>query len=235
MIQQLTNRIVTKRLVNIYYGRLLVEKTKDVILKQWIRFNTEDRKAQILKIASDIFYRDGYERGSLNEIARRARITKAAIYHHFKNKDEILYRIIISNINRLISNLEEIDRAKGEPIKKLREMIDVHLSYNSQKTNSKIVFEDGHFLSKKHEEILRSKQRTIVEIYKNKLKEIASAADLKEVNIVTATFSILGNINWLYQWYNPKGEMSIEKIKDDIIKIIFYGTINKKHQGTRIQ
>lgn len=197
------------------------------MVRQGIRLNTETTKAQILKIASYIFYRDGYEKGSLNAVARKVGISKAAIYYHFKNKEEILYNIIIDDIDRLIFDLGEISKRKDDPIRELKEMVDVQVSYMSQKINAKIVFEDGNFLSKKYQEILRKRQKEIVKIYKNKLKEIASVRKLKDINITVAKFSVLGIINWLYQWYNPKGKMSMEKIKENIIKIIFYGTIQE--------
>jgi AcrR family transcriptional regulator len=154
-------------------------------------------------------------------------ISKAAIYYHFKNKEEILYNIIIDDIDRLIFDLGEISKRKDDPIRELKEMVDVQVSYMGQKINAKIVFEDGNFLSKKYQEILRKRQKEIVKIYKNKLKEIASVRKLKDINITVAKFSLLGIINWLYQWYNPKGKMSMEKIKENIIKIIFYGTIQE--------
>jgi len=194
-------------------------------MKKGRRLSTSERKAQILAIASRIFYRDGYEKGSLNTITGKAGITKAAIYYHFRNKEEILYNIILGTIDRLIFDLKEISMRKDDPINELKEMIDVQLSYNSQKMNAKVVFEDSHFLGKKNEGIIISRQREIVEIYKKKLEEVAAAGRLKDINIATAKFSLLGIVNWLYQWYNPGGKLGIERIKEDIIKIIFYGMI----------
>ena len=200
-------------------------------MKQGRRLHTEERKSQILEIASRVFYEEGYEKGSLNTIAREAGITKAAIYHHFKSKKEILYNISLGTIDRLIFNLRKIDRRKNDPVKELKEIIDVQVSYNSQKINAKIVIEDGHFLGKKYEKVVKNRQREIVEIYKNQLEEIAKAGKLKDVNITTAKFSLLGMINWLYQWYNTEGKLTIEEIKDDITKIIFYGIIKNDQQG----
>jgi AcrR family transcriptional regulator len=167
-------------------------------------------------------------------IAREARITKAAIYHHFKNKKEILYSVMLGSIDRLVSNLREISGRKDDPIKELTDMINVQASYNSQKINAKVVFENSHFLGKKYEGIIKSRQREIIEIYKKKLEEIAAMGRLKDINIATARFSLLGMVNWLYQWYNPDGKLSIEEIKKDIVKIIFYGMI-REDPGDRLE
>ncbi len=37
----------------------------------------------------------GYERSSMREIAERVGISKAALYHHFKNKEEILFTLCV--------------------------------------------------------------------------------------------------------------------------------------------
>ncbi|WP_311214736.1 MULTISPECIES: TetR/AcrR family transcriptional regulator [unclassified Arthrobacter] len=46
----------------------------------------EDKRQRILDEASDVFATDGYEASSLDQIARRARISKAGLLHHFGSK-----------------------------------------------------------------------------------------------------------------------------------------------------
>lgn len=192
------------------------------------KLNMEERKTQILKIATDIFYRDGYEKASLQEIAERAGFTKAAIYYHFKNKEEILFNLVTSISDQLVFDLKEIVKRKGDPVEQLKEMLTTQISYMKRdKEKVKILVEDRRFLGKKYENIVKDKQREIFEIYKKKLDEIVNIRRLNNINIITATFSLFGIINWLYHWYNPKGKLSIEEITDDIVKVIFYGLIKE--------
>ena len=53
-----------------------------------------DTKANILRSALEFFLKNGYEKTSLNQIAREVGITKPAIYHHFKNKDELFHEVL---------------------------------------------------------------------------------------------------------------------------------------------
>ncbi len=190
------------------------------------RLNPEERKAQILNIATNIFYRDGYEKASVQEIAEKAGITKAAIYYHFKNKEEILFNLVTTLSNRLIVDLKEINRGENDPVDQLREMLITHISYmKSDKANVKILIEDRRFLGKRYAAIIKDKQKEIFEIYRNKLEEIAETGRLKDINVTTANFSLFGIMNWLYHWYDSKGELSIEEITESIIKMVFYGLI----------
>ena len=198
------------------------------------RLDTEERKDQILQIATNIFYRDGYEKASLREIAERIRFTKAAIYHHFKSKEEILFNVISHHSGQLISELKEISQKEGDPVEQLREMLAKSIfSLEENKASAKILMEDRHFLNKKHEAIINHQRQGIFEIYMNKLKEIRSVGRLNDVNIAIATFSLAGAITFPYHWYDPEGEPSIEELVDNTVKIMFYGLV--RDEGRAIQ
>ena len=50
-----------------------------------------DTRARIQQIALELFAEQGYERTSLREIAERLGVTKAALYYHFKSKEDIVH------------------------------------------------------------------------------------------------------------------------------------------------
>jgi len=49
-----------------------------------------DTRARIQQVALELFAEHGYERTSLREIAERLGVTKAALYYHFKSKEDIV-------------------------------------------------------------------------------------------------------------------------------------------------
>ncbi|MDX3850892.1 helix-turn-helix domain-containing protein [Streptomyces sp. AK02-01A] len=65
------------------------------------RGNTRQR---IQDIALELFAEQGYEKTSLREIAERLEVTKAALYYHFKTKEDIL----ISLFQDLTRPLDEL-------------------------------------------------------------------------------------------------------------------------------
>ena len=69
--------------------------------KQRRRGNTRQR---IQDVALELFAEQGYEKTSLREIAERLDVTKAALYYHFKTKEEI----IVSLFEDLTKPIEEL-------------------------------------------------------------------------------------------------------------------------------
>jgi AcrR family transcriptional regulator len=49
-----------------------------------------DTREQIRAVALELFAEQGYEKTSLREIAERLDVTKAALYYHFKTKEDIV-------------------------------------------------------------------------------------------------------------------------------------------------
>lgn len=52
-----------------------------------------DTRRRIQDVALELFAEQGYEKTSLREIAERLDVTKAALYYHFKTKEDILVGI----------------------------------------------------------------------------------------------------------------------------------------------
>ncbi|MEU4355540.1 TetR/AcrR family transcriptional regulator [Streptomyces virginiae] len=65
-----------------------------------------DTRQRIQDIALELFVEQGYEKTSLREIAERLEVTKAALYYHFKTKEDII-----------ISLFEDVTRPIDELIK----------------------------------------------------------------------------------------------------------------------
>lgn len=63
--------------------------------------NTGGTRARIQLVALELFTEQGYEKTSLREIAERLGVTKAALYYHFKSKDDIVNSLVSDRIERL--------------------------------------------------------------------------------------------------------------------------------------
>lgn len=53
------------------------------------RLKSEDRKGQIKQAALEIFIDKGFSKTTMDDIVKRALISKGGLYHHYGNKEEI--------------------------------------------------------------------------------------------------------------------------------------------------
>lgn len=81
---------------------------------------------RITKAAEKLFAQEGFAATGMRAIAKVARVSIGAIYHHFNSKDEILERIVRGEIERRQRALDEL-RAQGLSLQKqIQEIIATH-------------------------------------------------------------------------------------------------------------
>ena len=81
-------------------------------------------KRRILDVSEKLFSEQGYDKTSIEEIAKNAKINKATIYFHFKNKNEImttLFMIIIEDLNKKIqTSFDKTDISEINLVEKIK-------------------------------------------------------------------------------------------------------------------
>lgn len=69
--------------------------------------STPDTRSEILRQAALLFSEKGYSGTSMADLAAGLNLSKAAIYHHFTNKESILQELLTSTVANLEALIEE--------------------------------------------------------------------------------------------------------------------------------
>lgn len=81
------------------------------------QLKSEETRSLLLRAAEEVFFRDGYEKAELGEIARLVGRTKGAIYAQFKSKEDIFLALYEDNALRrralMLEYLAESDSMDG--------------------------------------------------------------------------------------------------------------------------
>lgn len=85
-----------------------------VKIKQSPKLPAEERRQQLLMSAQLLFAKKGYKETTTEEIAKKAKLTKGALYFHFKNKEDILFELV----KHVMGHFDEIVKANENKLKK---------------------------------------------------------------------------------------------------------------------
>jgi len=75
-----------------------------------MRRSRDETHRRILDAAYGLFWRQGFLRVSMDEIAARAGITKRAMYQHFRSKDDLMAAALAQSSELAIQRLEQFKR-----------------------------------------------------------------------------------------------------------------------------
>ena len=181
------------------------------------------RKEQILLEIAEIIYEKGYEKTSIRDISRSLNISKPGLYYHFENKQEILFDIIDDFLDKTLTLIKEDLKRYNTPQKRLFSFISNHIeSFVKYPAQTKVVIYEIHSLNAENSEKLKKKQKEYLRIVKKELNSIMKESNVN-IDINVATFCLLGVLNWIVQWYKPKGRVKPDKLAREVWRFFLKG------------
>lgn len=89
-------------------------------MQRTTRMPREQRRAQLLDLATRLFSERGYQATSMDDIATAAGVTKPVLYQHFSSKEE-LFGVVIEIIGeRLLENVAALGTVPGTTRERVR-------------------------------------------------------------------------------------------------------------------
>lgn len=97
-------------------------------LKPKRRISGEERRAQILRVAGDLFISEGIDQTSMRRIAAGAGVTATLLYRHFLSKEELLKAIGESFFAQLAKYLDAATCEACDPVERLRRLMHAYVT-----------------------------------------------------------------------------------------------------------
>jgi AcrR family transcriptional regulator len=193
----------------------------------------EERWAELLDVAAEVFFEKGYDATSLQEIADRTGILKGSIYYYINTKGDLLAHLLREAHETGLRNVEPIARRAGSPIERLKDMIRAHVTYvcSDRARTAVFVHERKRLTTEQRREYLGD-EHAYRRLFQNVIVE-AQGLDLVDdaLDPKLLALCLLGSLNSLYQWYRPEGGFGLDKIADHYIAIGIDGMTGKARTG----
>ena len=85
-------------------------------------------------------------------------------------------------------------------------------------------------LTAAHRRIIKGRKRAYFDFIRQTLQQLQSEGKLRELDLTTAAFSLLGMILWISRWYRRDGKLSAEQVMKDYLDIAMNGVL-KTHRA----
>ncbi len=174
----------------------------------------EARREQILNGAARVFSKKGYHASTVDEIAKELGLTKASIYYYVSDKSDLLYQLYKRAMTALLESQTEIMARSDPPDAKLQAMIEeyVRIVASATAVYSVVVLREHHALPpRKRKEIIALRDQYEAN-YQRCIQEGIEQGIFEAQDVKMASYVVLGALNWIPNWYNPRGSLSKEQI-----------------------
>jgi len=181
---------------------------------------------EVYSVVARLFAHKGYHSTSMREIARELGMNQSSLYHYFKSKEDVLYKLMNDAMDDALATLEGICAADLSPEDKLKRVLGFYTRYYAGDQERLILLvNEKSSLSDEYSQKLVQKERRYVHLFKAIFEELAGHNKVKGVPPSVATFAFLGMVHYTIKWYNKKGAVGLDELADIFVEIFSKGVL----------
>lgn len=186
----------------------------------------DDKRQAILDRSAELFSVYGYDRASMSKIAEACGVSKANLYHYYKDKEGLLFDVIRFHLEELLEVVESADHPDAEPEARLNGLIAALLeAYRDADSQHNVQISSMRFLPDERQAQLKAMERDLVKIFSAAVGGVAP--HLKGTKMMTpVTMSLFGMVNWHYLWFRSTGSVSRGEYAEIVTRLIADGARN---------
>ena len=79
-----------------------------------------ESRRRILDAAREVFFRDGFMRANLDEMAEKAGVAKGTLYRYFESKADLYVAVLADNLELFLQRMEEAARPRDSTLERVR-------------------------------------------------------------------------------------------------------------------
>lgn len=106
------------------------------------RLPRDERRAQLLTAALEVFTAAGYHQAAMDEIADRAKVSKPVLYQHFPSKLDLYLAVLDLHIDSLVFDLQKAIASTSDNDDRVKATVDAYFSFiNDEGEAFRLLFE----------------------------------------------------------------------------------------------
>ena len=155
----------------------------------------------------------------MQEIADAAGLSRPALYYHFKNKEELLGRLVEDITVRTQREATRIAEAAtgADYVETLRTMVRAQALWILRHPQHFAVVQREDASLPEHLRVIQdTAKRDLLDSFRQVILSGVQAGQLRQVEPTVAALCIFGMCNSTVQWFRPSGRLSEEQVADII-------------------
>lgn len=188
----------------------------------------EAKRREVLNAAVDVFARQGYRATSMQDIATKLKVGKASLYHYVESKEAMLVQLYEEVLRENVSEARGIVESEASPLGAIREVIVHRVVYTCRNQRLLRIFfqEEAELPPRKRSQLI-----TVRREYEDMIISLVEQAHergqiARPVHPRILVNTMLGAANWVYKWYDPRGDLTPEQLGHEIADILLAGVIH---------
>jgi AcrR family transcriptional regulator len=182
----------------------------------------------VLDVAAVLFADRGFAATSVRQVAEGAALTKAGLYYHIREKEDLLFRICEHTITSILDAAEPAIAGADTAPGKIRAIIEAHLDFFREHPDNLVVINrDRELLSPARRALIARLERRYLDLVRGVLRGGQKDGSLTPCDPTAAAFLLLSMLNHLDVWYDSGGKVKPDELPAFIGDLFLQGVAAK--------
>jgi AcrR family transcriptional regulator len=184
----------------------------------------ESRKESIVRCASELFLKKGYDGTSIRDVASASEISMGTLYHYISTKENLLRMVVDYHKERNVKIINEIESAikTSDPEKALLSAIRILLeAIDDNKKSFVFIFTEAKLMPKQIRAVILETETTLISVFENILLDGIKEKrfQLSDPGLVAHHIVSMAEM-WGIKWWYLKDRSTLEKFHQSIVNLI---------------
>jgi len=185
----------------------------------------ENQRERVIAQAAELFAREGFESASLSQLARELGISKAAIYHYFPTKQEILDEIVFTTLDGLSEFVNGELEGVESPRERLITFMTAHASFFEENywAFTAMLVDFSEIVSPATRVEAVDRRDGYEAVLRQILADGIESGDFGPVDVPVTGRAVLSMLNWMARWFKPSGSVRASEFASAYAELLLGG------------
>ncbi|KAA9166527.1 TetR/AcrR family transcriptional regulator [Amycolatopsis acidicola] len=186
---------------------------------------------ELYEHATRLFAERGFAGTSLQDIADALGITRPALYHYVKSKDELLAKLVTEVTSGPLDELTALAAEGLDPVETLRGIVAVLVGRRAtQPERFRLLIRSEAELPEELTEAYDKGRRAVLKTIATVIEDGVRAGRFRPVDARVAALGVLGMCNWVAWWFQPGGRDTAEGVTGQLADMAV-GALQRPDRG----
>jgi TetR/AcrR family transcriptional regulator len=180
----------------------------------------EAKRGALLREAASAFTRKGFHAASLDDIAQKLGVTKAALYHYFPSKHALLRECFARAFKAGFDGLEKAEARGGSARVKLNNALRFYLKEMIDELSCCVALTEEHALLPDDYAELKEQRDRFELALRDLVRQGIADGSIVPCDPKLTVFTILGAVHWVSKWFNQGGAWSADAVSKALTDLL---------------
>ncbi|MFC5246728.1 TetR/AcrR family transcriptional regulator [Streptomyces nigrescens] len=174
---------------------------------------TPDAARRLVSAAVEAFAERGYHATTTRDIAGRAGMSPAALYIHYKTKEELLYRISGIGHEKALRIMGAAAEAGGSATERLRDAVRTFARWHAEHhTTARVIQYELQALSPEHYTEITGLRRRTDRLLRQVIQDGADSGEFRADDVPGTTLAVLSLCVDVARWFTSDGPRTPDEV-----------------------